>query len=98
MNRQKYFNFIEEKLSILATRIEMRGGLNILDLHLHSENFYSHFLNLLFGWDLRNYNKEQLNVVGIDLVDTTNNIVAQVSSTATRHKIESALANPTFAL
>lgn len=92
MNRKKYFDFIESKLSLLATRIEMRGGLNILDLHLHSENFYSHFLNLLFGWDLRNYNKEQHNVAGIDLVDTTNNIVAQVSSTATRHKIESALA------
>ncbi len=91
MSRQNYFNFIEEKLSTLATRIELRGGLNILDLHLHSENFYSDFLNLLFGWDLRNYNKEQHNMAGIDLVDTTNNIVVQVSSTATRHKIESAL-------
>jgi len=91
MNRQKYFNFIEEKLTMLATRIEMRGGLNILDLNLHSENFYSHFLNLLFGWDLRNYNTKQQNMAGIDLVDTRNNIVAQVSSTATRHKIESAL-------
>ena len=91
MNRQKYFNSIEEKLTMLATRIEMRGGLNILDMHLHSENFYSHFLNLLFGWDLRNYNTKQQNMAGIDLVDTRNNIVAQVSSTATRHKIESAL-------
>jgi hypothetical protein len=91
MNRQKYFNFIEEKLTMLATRIEMRGSLNILDLNLHSENFYSHFLNLLFGWDLRNYNTKQQNMAGIDLVDTRNNIVAQVSSTATRRKIESAL-------
>lgn len=91
MNRQKYFNFIEEKLTTLSTRIDMRGGLNILDLHLHSENFYSHFLNLLFGWHLRNYNTKKHNTAGIDLVDTANNIVAQVSSTATRHKIESAL-------
>ena len=91
MSRQKYFNFIEEKLSILATRIEIRGGLNILDLNLHSENFYLHFLNLLFGWDLINCNKVQHNMAGIDLVDTRNNIVAQVSSTATRQKIESAL-------
>ncbi len=91
MNRSKYFNFIEEKLNLLAYRLEVRGGLNILDLHLHSENFYLNFFNLLFVWDLRNLNAEQQNVAGIDLVDKTNKIVAQVSSTATRQKIESAL-------
>lgn len=92
MNRQGYFNFIEEKLSLLATRIEMRGGLNILDQNLHSENFYRDFLNLLFSWKLRNLNAEQRNAPGIDLVDTTNSIIVQVSATATRQKIESALA------
>jgi hypothetical protein len=97
MNRSKYFNFIEEKLSLLATRIEMRGGLNILDLNLHSEHFYLHFLNLLFGWNLKNINTTQQNAEGIDLVDSTNEIVVQVSSTATRHKIESALAKDLFA-
>jgi len=92
MNRSKYFNFIEEKLSVLATRIEVRGRLNILDLHLHSENFYLHFFNLLFGWELQNLNAVHQNAAGIDLVDTTNNIIVQVSATATRQKIESALA------
>lgn len=91
MKRQEYFNFIEEKLSSLATRIEMRGGLNLLDLHLHAENFYLDFFNLLFGWNLINLNIEQPNVAGIDLVDKTNKIVVQVSATANRHKIESAL-------
>jgi hypothetical protein len=92
MNRSKYFNAIEEKLSFLATRIEMRGGLNLLDLNLHSENFYLHFLNLLFGWDLVNLNIKQHNAAGIDLVDTTNKIIVQVSATSTKQKIESALA------
>jgi len=91
MNRKKYFDFIESQLSMLATRIEMRGRLNILDLNLHSENFYLHFFNLLFGWDLKNLNTEQHNVAGIDLVDPTNRIVAQVSATATHQKVESAL-------
>lgn len=91
MMRLDYFNFIERKLSELATRIEMRGGLNLLDLHLHSEDFYQHFINLLFDWKLENLNAVQPNAPGIDLVDTTNTIVAQVSSTATRQKIESAL-------
>ena len=92
MNRSKYFNTIEANLNILATRIESRGGLNILDLHLHSESFYLHFFNLLFGWELQNLNIVHQNVSGVDLIDNTNNLVIQVSATATKYKIESALA------
>jgi len=92
MNRSRYFDLIEEKLSHLAIQIEMRGGLNILNLNLHSENFYRDFLNHLFGWELKNLNVAQQNMAGIDLVDTQNKIVVQVSATATKQKIESALA------
>jgi hypothetical protein len=91
MNRSDYFNLIEQKLHFLAYRIEGRGRLNILDLNLHSENFYLHFLNLLFGWELRNLNTIQQNAPGIDLVDDTNKIVAQVTATTTKQKVESAL-------
>jgi hypothetical protein len=91
MNRSIYFNSIEEKLSILATRIELRGGLNLLDLNIHSENFYLHFFNLLFGWELINQNAIQQNAEAVDLLDTKNKIVIQVSSTSTKQKIESAL-------
>jgi hypothetical protein len=92
MNRSGYFNFIESKLSRLATSLEMRGGLNILDIHLHSENFYLHFFKVLFGWELQNLNIVRQNAAGVDLVDTTNRIIVQVSATATKQKIESALA------
>lgn len=92
MNRPKYFEFIESKLSLLAYRIEIHGGLNLLDLHLHSEDFYLHFINLLFDWGLKNLNTVEQNTPGIDLVGTTKKIVAQVSATATKQKIESALA------
>ncbi|MCD6381388.1 MAG: SMEK domain-containing protein [Candidatus Aenigmarchaeota archaeon] len=91
MNRQQYFNFIEEKLNFLAFRIESRGKLNLLDLNLHSENLYLHFLNLLFEWKLENLNVVDPNTAGIDLVDTTNRIVVQVSATATKQKVDSAL-------
>jgi len=91
MNRSPYFNFIEEKLCHLATRIEVRGHLNILDLNLHSENFYLHFLNLLFDWKLKNLNVVDPNAQAIDLIDTTNKIVVQVSAIATKQKVESAL-------
>ena len=91
MNRSKYFDDAEEKLSLLATRLEIRSGLNILNLNLHSETFYANLLNLLFDWDLHNLNAIDKNAAGIDLVDTQNKFIAQVSSTATKQKIESAL-------
>jgi len=91
MSRMEFFNYIEEKLSILATRIELRGRLNILDLHLHSENFYMYFFNMLFGWKLKNLNTISQNVAGIDLIDDDKKFIVQVSATATKNKIESAL-------
>lgn len=91
MNRSLYFNYIEDRLSHLATRIELRGKLNILDLHLHSENFYLHFFNELFGLDLENLNAIKQNVAAIDLIDHKSKIVVQVSATATKDKVESAL-------
>jgi hypothetical protein len=91
MNRSTHFNSIEARLSYLATRLEMRGGSNILDLNVHSENFYMHFLNMLFGWQLVNLNAVHPNSAGVDLVDTTKRIVVQVSATATKQKVESAL-------
>lgn len=94
--RPRYFNYIVSKLSALATEIELRGKLNYLDLHLHSENFYLFFFNELFGWHLQNMNAFKANSEGIDLIDHGNKIVVQVSATATRQKIEAALAKDLF--
>ncbi len=91
MNRNPYFNYIDEKLHVLARRIETRGKLNLLDIHLHSENFYLHFFNLLYGYKLENLNSKLQNVEAIDLIDHTNRIIIQVSATCTKQKIESAL-------
>jgi hypothetical protein len=91
MNRNPYFNYIDEKLHVLARRIETRGKLNLLDIHLHSENFYLHFFNLLYKWKLENLNSTLQNVEAIDLIDHTNKIVIQVSATCTKQKIESVL-------
>ena len=91
MNRSQYFNYIEEKLNTLATRIESRGKLNILDFHLHSEDFYLHFFNKLYGWNLINLNKKSQNIEAIDLVDRSSKKIVQVSATNTKEKIESTL-------
>ncbi len=91
MNRPNYFNVIEERLNLLALRIISRGRLNILDLHGHSENFYQHFLNELYKWEVKNENDIRQNVEAIDLVDHTNKFVIQVSATSSKQKIESSL-------
>jgi hypothetical protein len=91
MNRTTYFNYIADKLGILAYRINLKGKLNILDLHIHSENFYTSLLNELYGWSLVNLNANKQNVEAIDLIDRTNKFIVQVSATNTKEKLESAL-------
>ena len=91
MKRNQYFNYIDEKLNMLAYRVETRGRLNLLDIHLHSENFYLHFFNLLFVYQLENLNAKLQNVESIDLIDHQNKIIIQVSATCTKQKVESAL-------
>lgn len=96
MNRSKYFEYIDERIHILAHRINTRGKLNILNLHLHSENYYLHFFNLLFDYQLVNLNSSAQNVEAIDLIDHKNKIIFQVSATCTKQKIESTLAKDIF--
>ncbi len=96
MNRSKYFEYVDEKIHILAHRINTRGKLNILNLHLHSENFYLHFFNLLFDYQLVNLNSSAQNVEAIDLIDHKSKIIFQVSATCTKQKIESTLAKNIF--
>lgn len=91
MNRSYYFDYVEEKLSALAVRIGVRGRVNVLNLNVHAENFYVHLFNELFGLSLVNANAYDQNATAVDLVDASNRIIIQVSSTATKQKIKSAL-------
>ena len=91
MKRANYYNYIEEKLHTLATRITTGGKLNMLSLHLHSESFYQHFFNLLYDYKLKNLNQYSQNVEAIDLIDETKKVIIQVSSRVEKTKIESAL-------
>ena len=91
MNRTEYYNYIDEKLHTLAHRITTNGKLNMLHLHMHSENFYLHLFNLLYEYNLKNLNESLQNVEAIDLIDDEKKIVIQVSATNTKQKIESSL-------
>ncbi|MEW6087128.1 MAG: ABC-three component system protein [bacterium] len=65
--------------------------MNILDFHIHSENFYMYFFNQLYNWNLNNLNSKLQNVEAIDLIDNSNKIIVQVSATNTKEKIEAAI-------
>ena len=75
----------------MAYRIEVRGAFNLLDLHVHSENFYRDFLNLLFGYELVNLNTDNANVAAVDLIDGKNKLIIQVSATKSKRKINHSL-------
>lgn len=96
MNRSLYFNYIEEKLNNLSYRIKNRSKINLLDLNIYSETFFAEFINLLLKYNLRNINAIKQNTAGIDLIDEKNKIIAQVSSTCSKQKIENSLAKDIF--
>lgn len=91
MNRQNYYNHIRERLFTLSSCIKFSGKLNLLDLNLHSENFYRDFFNLLYGWHLENQNAMQQNAKATDLRDEKNKTLIQVSATNTNRKIQDSL-------
>jgi hypothetical protein len=96
MNRSKNFDYIEEKINLLSLRIERRGKINLLNLNIQSETFFADLLNLLLNYQLINLNTVKQNVEGIDLVDHENKVIAQVSSTCTKQKVENSLAKKIF--
>uniref|UniRef100_UPI0040488699 ABC-three component system protein n=1 Tax=Roseivirga sp. TaxID=1964215 RepID=UPI0040488699 len=96
MNRNPYYDYIDKHLHINAHRIETAGKLNLLNLHSHSENFYLHFFNLLYDFELINLNDKIQNVEAIDLIDHKNNLIVQVSATCTKQKIEKTLEKDIF--
>ena len=78
-------------LSELAANVALRAAVNLMDLHVHSENFYAELLKIVYGWNLRNANTEKQNAEGIDLVDDDSKIVVQVTGTCSKSKIDHSL-------
>ena len=91
VNRNQYTNSITHKLAILATEVEIRGHLNLLDIHVHAETFYSTLLNMVFGLHLSNANVKKSNVPGIDLTDSVNKVIFQITSRSDATKVQSSL-------
>ncbi len=84
--RQDLMDNIIEKLTFVKSKVEVSNPLNLTDVNIISENFYRDFLNLVFGYELKNINKIVQNAASIDLGDDKNKICFQVTSTSTLTK------------
>ncbi|WP_375005010.1 ABC-three component system protein [Bacillus velezensis] len=91
MNRERYYEYIAEKLEILSYRIITNGKLNLLHLNIHAETLYRDLLNILYDYNLEPSNIGKANAEAIDLIDENKKVVIQVSSSATKAKINSTL-------
>lgn len=91
MELQNYINIIYDKLAILSTEIRLRGKFNMYDIHIVAETFFAELMNLIFGYQLKNINLYEHNAKAIDLIDTENKIIVQVSSDNSRGKVQSSL-------
>lgn len=91
LQKVQYLNDIINRLTGLESNVELRGLVNLLDLHVISEDFYVGLLNHVYGWDLHNANESLQNTPGFDLVDTKNRILVQVTGSCTKLKIEHSL-------
>ncbi|KFZ26377.1 MAG: hypothetical protein KQ78_01318 [Candidatus Izimaplasma bacterium HR2] len=93
MNRENYYNKIDELLAILAHRIRTNNRLNLTSKNIHMENFLVHFYNELFDLAIVNANFLSQNTKAIDLIDDKNKKIYQVSSTCTKKKLQDSLDN-----
>ncbi len=69
IRREKYINEIADHLAWLKSRISLSSELRLTDLALFSEDLMCGLLNLLYGWELVNFNHLQSGYPGIDLGD-----------------------------
>lgn len=74
-------------ISVLDAYIHYTGYLNMHDINVTSEQFLCDILNILHNLNLENANNRYRNNPGYDLIDTTNKIIVQVTSTSSPDKI-----------
>lgn len=88
MNREVYIENIADNLGILSKQVEIRNAINLYDINILAEDFYSGLLNIIYGTSYVNKNIIEKNAAAIDLVDTLNRKAIQVTSDNTSDKIK----------
>lgn len=80
--------YISDKLSFLSSKVERDNSQGLYNINKVSENVFLHLLNCSFNYKLEDANRVLYSdFPAIDLIDHSNKIVVQVTSTLTTQKI-----------
>ncbi len=91
LNNEITYKDIEKKLLFLGYMSKNRARLNLQDINVFAEDFFSRLINLVFDVATVNINIDDTNSDSIDLLDEINKTVYQVTVTKTKRKIENTL-------
>ena len=80
--------YIRRKLSYIKSMVEDDNKQQLYNINTIAEYIFMQILNDVYGWNLQNENDEVINFPAIDLMDTTNEIVIQVTSDTKKKKVK----------
>ena len=75
-------------LGILRYSVEYRGAIGLLDQNFIAQSFLAKFINIIYGYDLINLDRDGHKYPAIDLGDFYRKVAFQVTATKTPRKIE----------
>ncbi|HHX22642.1 MAG: hypothetical protein BWY74_00847 [Firmicutes bacterium ADurb.Bin419] len=100
MKKEIYLKNVAESLALLSKQVELLNAVNLYDINIIAEDFFTELLNLIFGYKLKNVNVVEKNAPAIDLIDEENKISIQVtsdnSSTKIKHTIHEYIDNKAY--
>ncbi len=79
--------YIRRKLSYINSIVEDDTKQKLYDINTSAEYIFMHILNDVYGWSLINANEGKSNFPAIDLIDTVNETVFQVTSEISTKKV-----------
>ncbi|MCG3724729.1 SMEK domain-containing protein [Vibrio cincinnatiensis] len=90
-DRKDIIDRISRTLSILMCDVKMHQTMNDFSVNIHAEDFFKDVINAVRNTHFVNANTSGKNEAYIDLVDHSAQKVIQVTSTATKQKIDNSL-------
>ncbi len=88
MNKGIYLKNVAESLALLSKQVELLNAVNLYDINIIAEDFFTGLFNLIFDYKLKNANVIEKNAPAIDLIDEENKISIQVTSDNSSTKIK----------
>ena len=86
--RQEAFNNISRVLAITRYDIEQRQLINEYGLNIHAENYFRDVFNFVYEYNFKNDNFESQNSACVDLIDESQKLAYQITTTRTKEKLE----------